>query len=799
MTKHRALLVAVCLLAGSLISPLARARVTPCDGVLCAGAATADITPPVTAPQWGYTARQGLLFSASGFQQHLTGAFGALAEGDPEGAAAEAAALTGERFVRDKTNGEIEGYNKEFVASRGIHQRLQANAFVVQGVNGAKVAMVQADLGGIPGEVHKAVANRLAARGAGIGESNLLISGTHTHGGPGGIFQYQGYALLGGDEFDPRTFEAVVSGLTKAVLNANSRIAPAAMATMQIATPGANRNRSVNPQWCQNPENLCDANGPTPSSPPTNDDRTTVTRIDTVDGVPLGVLTNFAAHGTIGDDTDLLFSGDNQGWATRKIVEGIRAAAGPLPEGHQIVDALINGAQGDISPVGSGYNSYSTMEDAGARQAGPVLAAWTALGSQLRTDATVDARFEYLCFCGQKIDDEFVYDGPKIDKRDPMWDRVAPYTALGMSIVTSDLPTTTPVPVPAQGNKTPVLLGAGMVPTIVRLQVVRIGEVLYATVPGEANVTAGRRIADRLMALPGRPYSTVVIAGVANDYVSYFATPEEYTVQDYEGGFTLFGPQSTPLLEQELTRLTRAMIAGTPAAPCDPATDAHDCLAHLAHPDTSATALTPVAADLGGEAAIVSGPPAFVQRSTNATMVWRGGGPTAEWAPDQDRVVIERYDGAEWVRIAGDAAGAATVLRYEKIDGLHTWEAAWDVPAGQAPGRYRIRALGRTGGLTGGAYDLSAEFTVVANSSMPVTMTEGVAWVVRTSYPVDTAASFRARSAVEGTATLTLVRGGAPVTLSAPIAGGVAWFAKQPGDVFVSAVVADALGNTGTA
>ncbi|HEX9696343.1 MAG TPA: neutral/alkaline non-lysosomal ceramidase N-terminal domain-containing protein [Actinomycetota bacterium] len=798
MTKHRAFSVAALLLIGSLLAFPARGADAPeCEAVLCAGAASADITPPVTTPQWGYTARQGMLYSASGFEEHMTGAASSLADGDPMGAAANLAALTQERFVRDKTNGDIEGYSKEFVASRGIHLRLQANAFVIRDANGAKVAVVQADLGGIPGEVHKAVANRIAAA-TGIAESHLLISATHSHQGPGGIFQYQGYALLGGDEFDPRVFEAVVSGLTRAVVDADARLAPAKMASTQIATPGANRNRSVSPQWCQNPESLCDGDNPSPSSPPTNDDRTTVFRIDTAGGLPLGVLTQFAAHGTIGGDANLLFSGDNQGWATRKIVEGIRAKAGPLPEGHQIVDALINGAEGDISPVGSGFNQYASMENAGLRQAGPVLAAWEALEDDLRSDVTVDARFEYLCFCGQKIDDEFVYDGPKIDKRDPMWDRVAPYASLGASVV--DGPATTPYPTAAQGNKMPGLAGAGLVPSIVRLQTLRVGDVLFASVPGEANMTVGKRIAARLMSLPGRPWSTVVIAGLGNDYVSYFATPEEYTVQDYEGGFTLFGPQSSPLLEQELTRLARAMIAGAAVPACDPAIDPDDCIEHLSHPDTTATAIAPVAADLGGEPAVIAAAGRTARLGT-ASMVWRGGGPTAEWRLGADRVTLERFDGSSWARVAGDATDGATIVRYEKIDGAHTWMASWDVPASADAGRYRFRITGRVAAtpISLAPYELTSEFDVAASDALAVTVEQGSSWVVRATYPADGALSFRMRPPVDGTATLTVVRGGVPTTLTAAMSGGAATFAFIAGDTLVGAGVTDAFGNTGSA
>ena len=37
----------------------------------------------------------------------------------------------------------------------------------------------------------------------------------------------------------------------------------------------------------------------------------------------------------------------------------------------------------------------------------------------------------------------------------------------------------------------------------------------------------------------------VVVAGPANTYAHYIATPEEYAVQRYEGASTIFGPCSS--------------------------------------------------------------------------------------------------------------------------------------------------------------------------------------------------------------------------------------------------------------
>ena len=53
---------------------------------------------------------------------------------------------------------------------------------------------------------------------------------------------------------------------------------------------------------------------------------------------------------------------------------------------------------------------------------------------------------------------------------------------------------------------------------------------------------------------------TYVIAGLTNTYSSYITTYEEYQVQRYEGGFTLFGPHTLDVYIQEFRKLAKCML-----------------------------------------------------------------------------------------------------------------------------------------------------------------------------------------------------------------------------------------------
>lgn len=138
------------------------------------------------------------------------------------------------------------GYANIAQVGRGIHLRQFARAFVVEDGTSKRVAFVSVDAGmmgyGVKREVRKLnmiclvqhvnhlqrneynnncltfhlitkVMTRLKARYGDIYHNdNVVISGTHTHGGPGGFLMHLLYdiSILG---FVPQTFEALVNGI----------------------------------------------------------------------------------------------------------------------------------------------------------------------------------------------------------------------------------------------------------------------------------------------------------------------------------------------------------------------------------------------------------------------------------------------------------------------------------------------------------------------------------------------------------------------------------------------------------
>jgi neutral ceramidase len=104
------------------------------------------------------------------------------------------------------------------------------------------------------------------------------------------------------------------------------------------------------------------------------------------------------------------------------------------------------------------------------------------------------------------------------------------------------------------------------IPDRVPVAVQRIGRIVLATLPGEFTVVAGRRVAAAVAAGAGSTAVNVVTVGLANEYLSYFATPEEYESQQYEGAFTGWGLYSTPWIEIQMKELAGGTLTRSPDA-----------------------------------------------------------------------------------------------------------------------------------------------------------------------------------------------------------------------------------------
>ncbi|MEA2403471.1 MAG: neutral ceramidase, partial [Thermoleophilaceae bacterium] len=316
------------------------------------------------------------------------------------------------------------------------------------------------------------------------------------------------------------------------------------------------------------------------------------------------------------------------------------------------------------------------------------------------------SRWTRMCFCGQET-----AEGP-----------IASSGALGLAEFTGSEEGRGPLfdvtRVPFEGQHLPA--GAGPqgdkigapiqsdVPTAVPLLAIRVADRMIVSVPGEMTVEMGRRLRAAVLRATGPGIATAIISGLANEYTSYFTTPEEYDQQHYEGAATIYGRTSSVALAEALSKLAGTLVANQPAPP--------------AHPFDPVNGATPDAAPFstGAHSATVAAQPAAASPLGNAVFSWRGGERGFDRPLDRAFVSVQRrvtirvpVRAAPRRRGGGRRSGPSftgrvvaartrTVRRWVTedsdlglqmiwtVDGDGRYTARWELPLGAKPGAHRF-------------------------------------------------------------------------------------------------------------
>ena len=224
----------------------------------------------------------------------------------------------GKRDITPKEPVPMWGYGARHAAlSTGTLDPLYASAVVIQ-AGDKKLAIVGLDLGRSPAE--KTIQNIRTRIKEKAGIEYSFIAGSHTHHGP--VLELTDEEGKGKGKFDGalRYYKELEDGIVAAILEADSKLAPAKMATGVTKLDGFNRNRQ------------------TKIEPKSSDRDLGVIRIDDANNKPLAVIVNFTAHPTMISAGVLQFSADFVG-AMKATVE--------KEFGGQAI--FMQGAAGDMS------------------------------------------------------------------------------------------------------------------------------------------------------------------------------------------------------------------------------------------------------------------------------------------------------------------------------------------------------------------------------------------------------------------------------------------------------------------
>jgi neutral ceramidase len=252
-----------------------------------------------------------------------------------------------------------------------------------------------------------------------------------------------------------------------------------------------------------------------------------------------------------------------------------------------------------------------------------------------------------------------------------------------------------------------------MVPSILPLQLIKLGSLALIAHPGEMTTMAGRRMRKTMLDILGSEgVRHAVVATYAGAFSSYTATREEYAMQHYEGASTLYGPWTFKAYQQENARLARAMKDNKEVDPGPEPPDLSQKQKTLQIPVLFDD--KPWDVEFGD---VKKEPEASYKRGDRVEVRFHGAHPNNDLRTEDTYLKVEKLSSGKWEAVYTDK-DFCTIFRWGRewiANSVVTIE--WHIPPDQEPGTYRIKYFGNwKSGWTGEIKEFSGEsreFTVI--------------------------------------------------------------------------------------
>ncbi|HOX43054.1 MAG TPA: neutral/alkaline non-lysosomal ceramidase N-terminal domain-containing protein [Myxococcota bacterium] len=497
-------------------------------------------------------------------------------------------------------------------------------------------------------------------------ENRLVLSACHTHSWPGNYSYWlpgRRMGVLGHGDFTKEMFDRHTQCIAEAALAAIEDLQPARFSykTLEPMDPAGeiHRDRRDNDQDPM-------------------DDRLISMRIDTPEGQPRAFLFNFALHGTHSDDTTI--TGDAPG-----AVELIAEQSLQELTGQPVVAAFLSGASGDVSPSGdgSGLDDWRKIQNVGLK-AWPVLKAeFEALAGQGATELELDvastrapinrAALGYAPGTFRNEDGEDYLFGAFQCVGGNDTDPATHYEDGALGCIFSCQMLTGGPPVPDFAK--------------VRLTVLRLGELGFATLPGEP---LGRYARDVAQGLVDRGLTTAGVLGYSQDHHFYLMHADSWLQGGYEPSMGIWGWAEADYFAALHTALAeRFMTEGGGFSELNGMVPAWFDL-----PDDT---VPPTVTAAGSAGTFLLDAPAQVERISRVVLQWTGGHPGV----DLPAMTLEHEVAGSWepyTNAAGvpyaDYSHSSMIWYLGDYEADHTWQLSWEERAGFPTGRYRLRVEG---------------------------------------------------------------------------------------------------------
>ncbi|KAK6935781.1 Neutral/alkaline non-lysosomal ceramidase, N-terminal [Dillenia turbinata] len=261
----------------------------------------------------------------------------------------------------------------------------------------------------------------------------------------------------------------------------------------------------------------------------------------------------------------------------------------------------------------------------------------------------------------------------------------------------------------------PILLDTGEMkqpyewaPSILPIQILRIGQLVILAVPGEFTTMAGRRLRDAvksvLLSEGNGKFNNdvhVVIAGLSNTYSQYVTTFEEYQVQRYEGASTLFGQHTLSAYIQEFKKLASALVTEKIVEPGPQPPDLLDKQISFLTPVV--VDMTPPGVNFGDVSSDVPQNSTFTRGGMVSVTFWSAC-PRNDLMTEGTFSLVEFLQGQDSWAPAYDDDDFCLRFKWSRPSRFSARSQAtieWRIPESATPGVYRIRHFGASKSLMG--------------------------------------------------------------------------------------------------
>jgi neutral ceramidase len=459
------------------------------------------------------------------------------------------------------------GYATNGNYGKGFRTRLYARVIYLKTVDKRPVALVQCDLLAGSELVHRRLAE-MVARKTDLDMGGIMMSGTHTHSGPGNLLGSNFYVMHAANAggLDLKFLDFVTGQIAQAIIDAYNDRRPARIATGSAEVYGFTRNRSISAYRANrnaDPEKAKDIHKAV------NPDMHMV-RVDCLDEksgayVPAGALTSFSIHGTSVPSQNTLYNADVYAYMERELEWEMARKHGAT----RFVHAVVNGTHADNAPdCTPSCQGYRDSRRLGVGLGKKAVELFNSLAGGLRADVEVRTALREIDYYRDgTIDGIAICDPPRVGN--PL---LAGAGDGGPTPILSALPFVKEgshqwiFTGGCQGNKRIVawpfqslILPRDEFPHVITYQALQLGDMVLLPLPYEVTMESGRRIAEacRKSALEGGmgADTRIVVVSVSNGYTGYCTTPEEYGEQRYEGGHTIYGPNTNPFIAANAAKL----------------------------------------------------------------------------------------------------------------------------------------------------------------------------------------------------------------------------------------------------